>query len=120
MHSSSLSDPSSCVSRIRLDSEHGEIRTGTQADFQFRTLPVRSKRGNVRPTLECWRTLNLKSQQLLTDPFCQARQLMSLIGLSTDTEMQIHLGRLHMRPIQWHQKYHWRIQESVENVIPIP
>ena len=27
---------------------------------------------------------------------------MSLIGLLTATEKQVHLGRLHMRPIQWH------------------
>ena len=42
---------------------------------------------------------------------------MSLIGLLTATEKQVHLGRLHRRPIQWHLKNHWRIQEKV---IPIP
>ena len=47
------------------------------------------------------------------------RQFMSLIGLLTATEKQIHLGRLHMRPIQWHLKHHWRIPESLEKVIPI-
>ena len=45
---------------------------------------------------------------------------MSLIGLLTATEKQVHLGRLHMRPIQWHLKQHWRIPESLEKVIPIP
>ena len=44
---------------------------------------------------------------------------MSLIGLLTATEKQVHLGRLHMRPIQWHLKSHWRIPESLEKVIPI-
>ena len=29
---------------------------------------------------------------------------MSLIGLLTATEKQVHLGRLHMKPIQWHLK----------------
>ena len=45
---------------------------------------------------------------------------MSLIGLLTATEKQVHLGRLHMRPIQWHLKNSWRIPESLVKVIPIP
>ena len=39
---------------------------------------------------------------------------MSLIGLLTATEKQVPLGRLHMRPIQWHLKQHWRVPESLE------
>ena len=45
---------------------------------------------------------------------------MSLIGLLTATEKQVHLGRLHMRPIQWHLKNNWKVPESLEKVIPIP
>ena len=45
---------------------------------------------------------------------------MSLIGLLTATEKQVHLGRLQMRPIQWHLKNNWRVPESLEKVIPIP
>ena len=45
---------------------------------------------------------------------------MSLIGLLTATEKQVHLGRLHMRPIEWHLKNNWRVPESLEKVIPIP
>ena len=41
---------------------------------------------------------------------------MSLIGLLTATEKQVHLGRLHVRPIQWHLKNNWRVPEKV---IPI-
>ena len=29
------------------------------------------------------------------------------------------LGRLHMRPIQWHLKRHWHVPESLEKVIPL-
>ena len=43
---------------------------------------------------------------------CPVRQFMSLIGLLTATEKQVHLGRLHMRPIQWHLKNNWRVPES--------
>ena len=45
---------------------------------------------------------------------------MSLIGYLTAKEKQVHLGRLHMRPIQWHLKNNWRVPESLEKVIPIP
>ena len=45
---------------------------------------------------------------------------MSLIGLLTATEKQVHFGRLHMRPIQWHLKNNWRVPESLEKVIPLP
>ena len=43
---------------------------------------------------------------------------MSLIG--STTEKQVNLGRLHMRPIQWHLKNNWRVPESLEKFIPIP
>ena len=45
---------------------------------------------------------------------------MSLIGLLTATEKQVHLGRLHKRPIQWYLKNKWRVPESLEKVIPVP
>ena len=45
---------------------------------------------------------------------------MSLISLLRATEKQVHLGRLHMRPIHWHLKSNWRIPQSLEKVIPIP
>ena len=44
---------------------------------------------------------------------------MSLIGLLTATEKQVHLGRLHLRPIQWHLKNNWRVPETLEKIIPI-
>ena len=40
--------------------------------------------------------------------------------LLTATEKQVHLGRLHMRPIQWHLQINWRVPESLEKVIQIP
>ena len=45
---------------------------------------------------------------------------MSLIGFLTATEKQVHLGRLHMRSIQWHLKNNWHIPESLDKVILIP
>ena len=45
---------------------------------------------------------------------------MSLLGLLSAMEKQVPLGRLHMRPIQWHLKRHWRVPESLEKEIPVP
>ena len=45
---------------------------------------------------------------------------MSLIGLLTATEKQVWLGRLHMRPIQWHLKRHWHVPEVLDKVMPVP
>ena len=76
--------------------------------------------GRVRPTQERWQTLQTKIRDLMTDLVCPVRKLMSLIGLLTATEKQVHLGRLHMKPIQWHLKNNWRVQQTLEKVIPIP
>ena len=45
---------------------------------------------------------------------------MSLIGLVTATDKQVHLGRLHIRLIQWLLKNNWKVPESLEKMIPIP
>ena len=82
--------------RTWLAGELGKFRLGTKASLQDKILELLS---------------------LLT---CPVQQFMSLIGLLTATEKQVHLGRLHMRPIQWHLKNNWRIPESPEKVIPIP
>ena len=76
--------------------------------------------GYQGPTPDHWQSLQDKILEILSLPACPVRQFMSLIGLLMATEKQVHLDRLHMRPIQWHLKHHWRIPESLEKVIPIP
>ena len=88
--------------------------------FNFVGYQFDLKEGRVRPTEERWQTLTDKIKSILSDPVCPVRQFMSLIGLLTATEKQVHLGRLHMRPIQWHLKNNWRVPESLEKVIPVP
>ena len=48
--------------------------------------------GWVRPTPDRWQSLQEKIQALLLLPACPVRQFMSLIGLLTATEKQVHLG----------------------------
>ena len=76
--------------------------------------------GRVRPTPDRWQSLQNTITRILSSPTCPVRQFMSLIGLLTATEKHVHLGRLHMRPIQWHLKNNWQVPESLEKVIPIP
>ena len=88
--------------------------------FNFVGYQFDLKEGKVRPTPERWQALTDKIHSVLSDPVCPVRQFMSLIGLLTATEKQVHLGRLHMRPIQWHLKNNWRVPKSLDKVIPVP
>ena len=76
--------------------------------------------GRVLPTLERWETLRAKLLFVKSKDSCTVRQLMSLIGLLTATEKQVWLGRLDMRPIQWHLKKHWHVPEILDKEIPVP
>ena len=105
----------------RLLSEHRKVGTRPKTSLQFCRLPVRpSVWCWVRPTPDRLQSLQTKIQELLSLRTCSVREFMSLIGLLTATEKQVHLGRLHMRPIQWHLKSNWRIPESLEKKIPLP
>ena len=88
--------------------------------FNFVGYQFDLKNDRVRPTPERWQTLQTKIWDIMSSLVCPVRHLMSLIGLLTATEKQVHLGRLHMRPIQWHLKNNWRVPETLENMIPIP
>ena len=88
--------------------------------FNFVGYQFDLREGEVRPTPERWQTLTDKILSILSGPVCPVRQFMSLICLLTATEKQVHLGRLHMRPIQWHLKNNWRVPESLEKVMPVP
>ena len=88
--------------------------------FNFVGYQFDLKEDKVRPTPERWQTLQTKIREIMSSPVCLVRNLMSLIGLLTATEKQVHLGCLHMRPIQWHLKNNWRVPETMEKTIPIP
>ena len=67
--------------------------------FDFVGYHFDLRAGGVRPTPEQWQNLQDKISEILSLPACPVQQFMSLIGLLTATEKQVHLGRLHMRPI---------------------
>ena len=113
-------NPGQDVPGSGLAGELRKIRTGAQTSLQLRRLPVRPQvrpgQTDTGPVAKSSR----KNTTLLLLPACPVRQFMSLIGLLTATEKQVHLGRLHMRLIQWHLKNNWRVPESLEKVIPLP
>ena len=86
--------------------------------FNFVGYQFDLRTGRVRPTPDWWQNLQDKIAEILSLLACPVRQ--SLIGLLTATEKQVHLGRLHSRPIQWHLQNNWRVPESLEKVIPGP
>ena len=43
---------------------------------------------------------------------------MSTIGLLASTEKTVKLGRMHMRPFQWHLKTHWKYPMPLDTPIP--
>ena len=89
-------------------------------NFGFLGYQFDLRSGQVRLTPDRWQNLQEKMLKLLSLPACLVREFMPLIGLLTATEKQVHLGQLHMKPIQWHLKNNWRVPESLEKVIPIP
>ena len=88
--------------------------------FEFVGYKYDLSQGLVLPTQSRWESILQKLESILSKPTCRVRNFMSLIGLLTATEKQVPLGRLHMRPIQWHLKRHWRVPESLEKEIPVP
>ena len=72
--------------------------------FNFVGYQFDLRSSQVRPTPDCCQNVQENILTLLSLPACPVQQFMSLIGLLTPTEKQIHLGRLHMIPIQWHVK----------------
>ena len=103
---------------LLVNAEKSELEPKQVFDFVGYQFDLRA--GRVRPTPDRWQTLQEKIQLLLSIPACPVQQFISLTGLLTAIEKQVHLGRLRMRPIQWHFKTNWRIPESLDKVIPLP
>ena len=84
----------------RLAGEFRQVGTGSKADLRFCRLPV-PPQGRSAPT-DSGPVAEPSGQNIgnTVTTGLSGRQIMSLIGLLTATEKQVHLGRLHMRPIQ--------------------
>ena len=74
--------------------------------------------GLVFPTQKKIDRLLEKIVSMLKATQTSPRELMSLIGSMASMEKTVPLGRLHMRPLQWYLKTHWRYPQSLD--IPVP
>ena len=72
----------------------------------------------VKPTQDRWTKLQEMFHRLSMKSVISARTLMSTIGLLASTEKTVKLGRMHMRPFQWHLKVHWKYPMPLDTLIP--
>ena len=72
----------------------------------------------VKPTQDRWTKLHEMFHRLSMKSVISARTLMSTIGLLASTEKTVKLGRMHMRPFQWHLKTHWKYPMPLDTLIP--
>ena len=77
--------------------EHGKVRTGSQTGLQLRRLPVRPERGQGQTSRRTLAGLDTQDQINIRSIHVPHRSTHS-------NRKEVHLGRLHMRPIQWHLK----------------
>ena len=97
--------------------EKSELEPIQDFDFVGYQFDFRSDR--FRPTLD-W-VQNLQETVKTAIPTgLPGPGIHVLDRLLTSTEKHVNLGRLHMRPIQWHLKNNWRVPESLEKVIQVP
>ena len=62
----------------------------------------------VKPTQDRWTKLQEMLRRFSPKSVISARTLMSTIGLLASMEKTVRLGRMHMRPFQWHLKTRWK------------
>ena len=74
--------------------------------------------GLVKATQDRWTKLLDMFRRLSSKSVISARTLMSTIGLLASTEKTVKLGRMHMRPFQWHLKTHWKFSMPLDTPIP--
>ena len=72
----------------------------------------------VKPTQDRWTKLQEMFHRLSLKSVISARTLMSTIGLLASMEKTVKLGRMHMRPFQWHLKTHWKYPMPLDTPIP--
>ena len=62
----------------------------------------------VKPMQDRWTKLQEMFHRLSQKSVISARMLVSTNGLLASMEKNVKLGRMHMRPFQWHLKTYWK------------
>ena len=75
----------------------------------------------VKPTVKRVGKILAITDTFQNSKFRTVRQFMSLIGLLIATMNQVDkMGRMHIRPIQWHLGRNWSNEESLDKKVPVP
>ena len=118
--SPAYSNPSHTLSGIRVAGEQGKVRAGSQTGLQLCRLPVRPERGQGQTNRRTLAGLDTQDQINIVGSALPGPTIHVPHRSTHSNRKQVHLGRLHMRPIQWHLKNNWRVPESLEKVILVP
>ena len=85
-----------------LYSQPQEVNLSPSQRFDFLGYHFLLDLAHVKPTQDRWTKLQEMFHCLSLKSVISARTLMSIIGLLASTEKTVKLGRMHMRPFQWH------------------
>ena len=105
----------------RVNLEKSELEPNQDFDFVGYQFDFRSdfRSDRFRPTLD-W-VQNLQETVKTAIPTgLPGPGIHVLDRLLTSTEKHVNLGRLHMRPIQWHLKNNWRVSRITAKGDPSP
>ena len=84
--------------------EQGKVRAGSQTGLQLRRLPVRPERGQGQTNRRTLAGLDTQDQINIVGSALPGPTIHVPHRSTHSNRKQVHLGRLHMRPIQWHLK----------------
>ena len=101
----------------RMNLEKSELEPNQDFDFVGYQFDFRSDR--FRPTLDWVQNLQ-ETVETAIPTGLPGPGIHVLDRLLTSTEKHVNLGRLHMRPIQWHLKTTGGYPESLQKVIQVP
>ena len=90
-------------------------------DFEFIGTRYILHESRVTPTDKRKQSIYKACNSFQKAEYKSARQFMSLIGLLNATFLQVpQMGRLHVRPLQWHLHRYWIDTMSYGTCIPVP
>ena len=97
---------------------HQKSELVPQQRFNFIGYHFSLDQGLVKPTDDRWAKIQNSFNRISKKSVINARTLMSIIGLLASAEKTVRLGRIHMRPFQWHLKTHWKFPMPLNSPIP--
>ena len=93
---------------IKLCSKPQEVRTPSLTEVRLPRVPFFIGFGSCEAHTRQVDQTSRDVPSPLSEVCCQCKDSYVHIGLLESTEKTVKLGRMHMRPFQWHLKTHWK------------